>query len=259
MKVRGIIFDFGFTLFSFENPSLEKYMDCFSRGMSKSIEVLKQEKIIEDKDQILEDFMKIFNKKRATYFKLAMKTKDEYPTILLFKTALALLKEKGYEIQEEKIKENFLEKLAELYHSCEEEEWKPDDKTKFTLETLSKISNLKIGLISNHPNHKTIKNLLKNNEMKEFFDTIVTSAKFGKRKPNSEIFFHTLKRMGLTKNDAEHCIMVGDEAADIIGANRVGMQIILKEREYEFPYEKEINIPNLIKIKSIDEVLQYID
>ncbi len=56
MKVRGIIFDFGFTLFSFENPSVAKYMDCFRRGMSKSIKVLKQEKIIEDNDQILEDF-----------------------------------------------------------------------------------------------------------------------------------------------------------------------------------------------------------
>ncbi|MBY8986974.1 MAG: HAD family hydrolase [Candidatus Lokiarchaeota archaeon] len=259
MKVKGVIFDFGFTLFSFENPSVEKYLDCFRRGMSKSIKVLKQEKIIEDNDQILKDFKTIFNKKRATYFKLAMKTKDEFPTTLLFKTALDLLKEKGYEIQEEKLKEKFLEKLADLYHSCEEEEWKPDDKTNFTLEMLSKISNLKIGLISNHPNHKTIKNMLINNEMKEYFDVIVTSAKFGKRKPIPDIFFHTLKRMGLTKNDAEHCIMVGDEAADIVGANKVGMQIILKERTYEFPYEKEIKIPNLITIKSIDEVLQYIN
>ena len=259
MKVRAIIFDFGFTLFHFKNVSMKKYFDCFRRGMSKSINVLKQEKIIEDKGQMTEDFMKIFNKKRATYFKQAMKTKDEFPTTLLFKTTLDLLKEKGYEIQEEKIKNNFLEKLAELYHSCEEEEWKPDEKTKFTLETLSKISNLKIGLISNHPNHKTIKNLLRDNEMNDYFDVIVTSAKFGKRKPNSDIFFHTLKRMGLTKNDAEYCIMVGDEAADIVGANRVGMQIILKERDYEFPYEKEINIPNLTRIKSIEEVLQYID
>jgi len=259
MNTKGIIFDFGFTLFFFENPSLEKYFDCFRRGMLKSIEVLKQEKIIEDKDQFLEDFMKIFNRKRATYFKLAMKTKDEFPTTLLFKMTLDMLKEKGYVIQEEKIKENFLEKLAELYHSCEEEEWKPDEKTKFTLESLSKISNLKIGLISNHPNHKTIENLLKNNDMNEFFDVIVTSAEFGKRKPNSDIFFHTLKRMGLTKNDAEHCIMVGDEAADIVGANRIGMQIILKEREYEFPYEREIKVPNLIRINSIDEVLKYLD
>jgi HAD superfamily hydrolase (TIGR01549 family) len=259
MKVRGIIFDFGFTLFSFENPSVEKYLDCFRRGMSKSIKVLKQEKIIEDEDQILEDFKTIFNKQRAVYFKQAMKTKDEFPTTQLFRTVLNLLKEKGYEIQEEKIKEQFLEKLAELYHSCEEEEWKPDENTKFTLETLSKKSNLKIGLISNHPNHKTIKNLLKNYEMDEFFDTIVTSAKFGKRKPVSDIFFYTLKRMELTRNDAERCIMVGDEAADIVGANRVGMQIILKERDYEFPYEKEINIPNLIRIKSIHEVLQYIN
>ena len=132
MNIKGIIFDFGFTLYSFENPSLAKYMDCFRRGMSKSIKVLKQEKIIEDNDQILEDFMTIFNKKRATYFKLAMKTKEEFPTTLLFKTALVMLKEKGYEIQEEKIKEKFLEKLAELYHSCEEEEWKQDQRKKYS-------------------------------------------------------------------------------------------------------------------------------
>ena len=101
--------------------------------------------------------------------------------------------------------------------------------------------------------------MLESNKLEQFFDVIVTSAKFGKRKPNSDIFLYTLKKMGLETQDAKDCIMVGDEAADIIGANRVGMQIILKEREYEFPYEKEINISNLIRIKSIDEVLQYLD
>ena len=64
--------------------------------------------------------------------------------------------------------------------------------------------------------------------------------------------------MGLENHEAKDCIMVGDEAADAVGANRVGMQIVLKEREYEFPYEQEITIPNIIKIKSINEVLNYI-
>jgi len=118
---------------------------------------------------------------------------------------------------------------------------------------------LKIGLISNHPNHKTIKNLLENNDLHQFFDVIVTSAKFGKRKPNPDIFLYTLKKMGLEAHEAKNCIMVGDEAADAVGANRVGMQIVLKEREYEFPYDPEITTPNLIKIKSINEVLNYID
>lgn len=259
MKVKGVIFDFGFTLFSFENPSVEKYFDCFKRGLVKSIDLLKDKRIIEDDDEIMKDFIKIFNKKRANSFKMAKETKDEFPTTLMFKTVLEILKEKGYRINNENIEEEFLEKMAEIYHSCEESEWKPFNETKTTLEALSNVSNLKIGLISNHPNHKTIKNMLENNNLKQYFDIIVTSAKFGKRKPNPDIFLYTLKKMGLKKHDAKDCIMVGDEAADAIGANRVGMQILLKERDYKFPYDREITTPNLIKIKSINEVLNYIN
>jgi HAD superfamily hydrolase (TIGR01549 family) len=258
MKVKGIIFDFGFTLFTFENPSVEKYFDCFNRGLLKSIDILKDKNILEEQDELVKNFINIFHKKRANSFRLAMKTKDEFPTTLLFRTVLSILKEKGYNINYDSIEEDFLEEMAELYHSCEESEWKPFDETKATLETLSNISNLKIGLISNHPNHKTIENMLKSNNLQHFFDVIVTSAKFGKRKPNPDIFLHTLKELGIEKHEAKDCIMVGDEAADAVGANRVGMQIVLKEREYEFPYEREVTIPNLIKITSINEVLNYI-
>jgi len=258
MKIKGIIFDFGFTLFSFKNPSVEKYFDCFKRGLLKSIDILKDKNVLEDDDELVKDFVNIFNKKRANSFRLAMKTKDEFPTTLLFRTVLTILKEKGYNINYDSIEDEFLEEMAELYHSCEEDEWKPFDETKATLEVLSNISNLKIGLISNHPNHKTIQNMLESNNLQHFFDVIVTSAKFGKRKPNPDIFLHTLKKMGLETHEAKDCIMVGDEAADAVGANRVGMQIVLKEREYEFPYEREITTPNLIKIKSISEILNYI-
>jgi len=256
MKVKGIIFDFGFTLFSI---TIENYFDCFNKGLLKSIDRLKDKNILEERDELINDFINTFKKQRANSFKLAMKTKDEFPTTLLFSTVLTLLKEKGYNVNNESIELEFLDEMAELYHSCEESEWKPFNETKTTLEALSKVSNLKIGLISNHPNHRTIKNMLKNNNLKQFFDVIVTSAKYGKRKPNPDIFLHTLKKMGLKYHDAKDCIMVGDEAADAVGANRVGMQIILKERGYEFPYEREITIPNLIKIKSINEVLNYIN
>ncbi|NVM45191.1 MAG: HAD family hydrolase [Candidatus Lokiarchaeota archaeon] len=257
MKVKGIIFDFGFTLFSFENPSVEKYMDCFKRGLSKTIETLKKENIFKETDVVIDQFIKIFNRKRSHAFKIQRKTKEEYPTSQVFETVLDdLIKDGSLKI--ENIKTELYEDLAEIYHSCEEEEWKPYNETKNTLEALSRIEALKIGLISNHPNHKTIKNLLESNNLQHYFDVIVTSAKFGKRKPNPDIFLYTLKKMGLEKHEAKDCIMVGDEAADAVGANRVGMQIVLKEREYEFPYEREITIPNVIKIKSINEVLNYI-
>ncbi len=257
MKLKGIIFDFGFTLFSFENPSVEKYLDCFKRGLLKSIETLKEENIFKETDAVIDQFIKTFNRKRSYAFKIQRKTKEEYPTSQVFKTVLDDLIQEGF-LEIESIKTELYEDLAEIYHSCEEEEWKPYNETKTTLEALSNISDLKIGLISNHPNHKTIKNMLENNKLNQYFDVIVTSAMFGKRKPNPDIFLYTLKKMGLETHDAEDCIMVGDEAADAVGANRVGMQIVLKEREYEFPYEREIKTPNLIKIKSINEVLNYI-
>jgi HAD superfamily hydrolase (TIGR01549 family) len=258
MKLKGIIFDFGFTLFSFENPSVEKYMDCFKRGLLKSIETMKEVNIFKEKDVVVDRFVKSFNQKRSRAFKIQRKTKEEYPTSQVFENALNDLVQEGF-LEIESINAEFYEDLAEIYHSCEEEEWKPFEETRTTLEALSNISNLKIGLLSNHPNHKTIKNMLKSNNIQHFFDVIVTSAKFGKRKPNPDIFLHTLKKMGIEKHDVKNCIMVGDEAADAVGANRVGMQIIIKEREYEFPYEREITIPNLIKIKSINEVLNYIN
>jgi HAD superfamily hydrolase (TIGR01549 family) len=258
MNIKGIIFDFGFTLFSFENPSVEKYYECFKQGLMKSIDSLKQEKIILDQEEIIKEFINLFNKKKASFFRESIKTKNEYPTSQVFKTVIDILKEKGLIQQHPEIKDEFLEELSELYHSCEEEMWKPYTETRDTLESLSSYKLLKIGLISNHPNHKTVKSMLKNNDMQNFFNAIVTSAKFGKRKPNTDIYFHTLKKMGLNEGDAKECFMVGDEAADIIGAYKIGMKVILKERDYDFPFETKINIPNLIKIKSINEVLKYI-
>ena len=37
MTVKGIIFDFGFTLFYFDNPSVERYTECFKKGLLKSV------------------------------------------------------------------------------------------------------------------------------------------------------------------------------------------------------------------------------
>ena len=69
MKVKGIIFDFGFTLFSFENPSVEKYLDCFKRGLLKSIEIMKEENIFKETDAVIDQFIKSFNRKRSKAFK----------------------------------------------------------------------------------------------------------------------------------------------------------------------------------------------
>ena len=64
--------------------------------------------------------------------------------------------------------------------------------------------------------------------------------------------------MGLKNEASSSVLMIGDEYADIVGGQRAGLQTILFEREYKFPFEKEIDDPNLRKINNIAEILDFI-
>ena len=256
MMIKGIIFDFGFTLFYFDNPSVERYYECFKNGLLKSIEILKEKQIWNDK-MTKELFINKFSKKRTHFFRKSIKTKLEFPTSFIFQNVLETLKEERIINNLENLTENTYKHLAEIYHSCEEDEWQPFENTKETLEKLI-TKNLKIALISNHPNHNTIKNMLKKHDLLKFFSFIITSAKFGKRKPDTDIFYYTLEKMGL-KNQNNSVIMCGDEYADIIGAQRANLQSILLKRKYKFPFEKELNITDLRTINNISEILEYIE
>ncbi|MFX1299070.1 MAG: HAD family hydrolase [Promethearchaeota archaeon] len=256
MKVKGVFFDFGFTLFYFEKPSVEKYFECFKKGLINSIELLKKHNVLKEKVAI-EDFIKIFHRKRASSFKKSIKTKIEIPTSQIFQNTLESLVQKNVVKSSVDFHDDFYTELANKYHSCEEDEWIPFKNTQDTLEKLA-LKKLKIALISNHPNHKTIENMLNKHNVLNFFDIIVTSAQFGRRKPDPNIFFYTLKELGL-ENHADLVIMCGDEYADIIGASRANIKPVLIERIYKFPFEKEIDFSNYIKINEISEILNLID
>ncbi|MFX1502450.1 MAG: HAD family hydrolase [Promethearchaeota archaeon] len=256
MKIKGFIFDFGFTLFYFDTPSVEKYYECFKKGLLKSINVLK-DKQVWSKEITDEAFIERFAKKRQHFFRKSIKTKNEFPTSLIFQNVLESLREENVINNIDHIDLKTYEKLAELYHSCEEEEWEPFEQTKETLEILNK-KKIKIALISNHPNHQTIENMLKKHDIAKYFDFVLTSAKYGRRKPDPNIFLYTLEKMGL-KNQTNSVIVCGDEYADIIGAQRANLQAILLERKYKFPFEKEINISNIKKISNISEILDFIE
>ena len=256
MSIKGIIFDFGFTLFYFDNPSVERYYECFQKGLLKSIELLKEKQVWNDKISD-ESFLKTFFKKREQYWRESRKSKKEFPTSLIYREVLESLQEENSVNKIDHLDEETYEKLAETYHSFEQEEWKPFPKTKETLEKLSKYEDIKLAVLSNHPSQAMIENSLKEYDLFTYFDAVVTSAKFGKRKPDPEIFLYTLEQMGLTVNN--ECLVCGDEYADVVGGDRAGMQTILCERKYKFPFEKEINVINLRKINNIIEILDFIE
>lgn len=256
MNVKGIIFDFGFTLFNFRNVSMKTYMDAYRRGLQKSIAVLKEQQIFKDQT-IIENFKKLFRRKRASFFQKSMKTKEEFPTTFVFKHLLELMIKKGLIHDLDDKNEDFYFELANLYHSGEEEEWIPFEFTKETLEKLYNLREIKLGVLSNHPHHALVVNLLKKYDLYHYFDVVVTSALYGKRKPDPGIFHYTLKKMGL-EGSGDSCFMCGDEPADIVGGYRAGVQTVLCERVYKFPIEREINVPNVIEIKNISEIFDHI-
>ena len=255
MSIKGIIFDYGFTLFHFDNPSVERYYECFKKGLLKSIDYLKELNIW--KDQISEDdFVKKFAKARETFWRKSRKTKEEFPTSKLYQHVLESLWEEKVINSINHLNEKAYLKLEEIYHSFEMEEWKPLPKTKETLEKLSTFE-IRLAVLSNHPSLSMVKNSLKRHQLFNYFDAVITSAEFGKRKPDPEIFFYTLKKMGLAENS--ECLVCGDEYADVVGGDRAGMKTILCERKYKFPFERELDVPELIRIDDISEILEHLD
>ncbi len=249
MKLEALIFDFGWTLFYFKDVSVDKYFDCYRRGLRKVAEFLETLGVLPDSDSITR-FKRLFSNERAKLFKESIRTRDEHPTHSIFKT---IVEEMELKLSSDVKYQN----LADKYHSCEEDEWIPFEQTRSTLELLKQKYNLKLGVLSNHPNHNTIINLLNKHDLTQFFDTIVTSGKFGKRKPDSSIFLHTLNELGL--KNSETSMMCGDEYADIHGGHKAGLKTILCRRMIEFPFEKEIDVSNCITINNISEIVKYLE
>jgi len=258
MSIKGIVFDFGFTLFYFENPSVERYLETFNKGLERSINLLKELDILKN-EQVTNKFFKLFNKKKRDYYKDIIKTKKEYTSSYIFKDILAKMVAKNMIEDFGNIPDSIYNELADLYHSVEAKVWRPFENTRKTLQELTKVEDLKLGVLSNHPHHDCIVNILKQHKLTDFFETVVTSAEFGKRKPNIDIFHYTIDKMGIEKECIKNCIMCGDEYADIVGGYRAGMQIILYNRIYKFPFEKQIDIPELKKIDDISEILNYLN
>ena len=111
------------------------------------------------------------------------------------------------------------EALAALY-SVSQAHWFGEDDAVPTLRTLRE-QGYQIGLISNAGYDNDIQVLIDQAGMRPYLDFIVSSAACRIRKPDPRIFQLALDHFGIPPAKA---VMVGDFlAADIVGANRLGM------------------------------------
>lgn len=87
---------------------------------------------------------------------------------------------------------------------------------------------LRIGVISNILSHRQVPYCLEEYGLLPYFDPVVLSSVYGRRKPDPAIFHHAASRMGVP---AGACLYIGDRVTrDILGARRAGYAAALLVR-----------------------------
>ena len=81
----------------------------------------------------------------------------------------------------------------------------------------------KIGLLSNAPS-EFIRDILKQHDLEQYFDTIVISSEVGLIKPEPEIFHYILKQMDAPANET---IFIDDNPHNVKAAEKVGIRGLL--------------------------------
>ncbi len=99
-----------------------------------------------------------------------------------------------------------------------------------TLQAL-KDAGFLLGVVSNRT--KSYQDQLERLELEGYFDLVVAAGEVQSWKPDPEIFFHALQKLGLR---ADETMYVGDNYfADVVGARRAGLQPVLLDPEGLFP------------------------
>jgi HAD superfamily hydrolase (TIGR01662 family) len=118
--------------------------------------------------------------------------------------------------------ENLNSAIRRMY-AVTQANWFLEDDAISTLRSLLE-SKLRLGLISNGSDDLNTYELLDKFKIRSYFEFIISSASFGKRKPHPGIFHAALDHF---QNPPEQTLMIGDNyGADVLGASQVGMNTI---------------------------------
>jgi len=121
---------------------------------------------------------------------------------------------------------------------------------------LAEIQNLgyKIGLISNVTSHGQVPQNLCQYGIKHYFNPIVLSSEYGRRKPDPAIFHYAAR---LSNSPTSECIYIGDRISrDIVGAKRAGFKLAIQiKHDFDHGESDEGATPDLI-LNNMNELLK---
>jgi HAD superfamily hydrolase (TIGR01509 family) len=206
--IRLVLFDLGSTLM-YEQRSWDS---LFARADVALWQVLRKHGVKLQPSDIYGDsqtLLEVYNKAHRA----EQNSLSEPTTIAVLDE---LLRSKGFALSKEQLQEA----LRAMY-SITQTNWLPEEDALPALNEL-KRRGYRIGLISNAADDENTQTLIDKGNLRPYLEYIISSAKFGRRKPDRSIFEAALSYFGIP---AEQAVMVGDSfAADIVGAHRAGMQ-----------------------------------
>lgn len=223
-RFRAVFFDLGSTLIYSKDP----WPPIYEQADRALLESLGRNSVILDPAAFTTEFGGFIR----SYYEHRPDDNREQTTM----TALGeLLKRKGFR----EVGDHILRAGLDAMYAVTQRNWTMDDDTIPTLETLHGRG-YSLGLISNTSDDRNVQQLIDRDDLRHFFQTIVTSAAFGIRKPDTRIFLAALDQGKFKPGEA---VMVGDMLdADILGANHTGMYSIWITRHVRHTQEGELTI-----------------
>jgi putative hydrolase of the HAD superfamily len=173
-----------------------------------------------------------------TYHQLSLQTQEELPPQQVWLEFILA----GYPVDPAKFA-GLAEELM-LYFETHYYERAMRPEVPAVLESIQKMG-LKIGLISNVNSHGQVNMNLEQYAIRHFFDPIVLSSEYGRRKPDPAIFHHAAR---LANVPTSQCVYIGDRVArDVLGARRAGFRLAIQIlHDYEHGELDEGPVPDAI-------------
>ncbi|MBI3737632.1 MAG: HAD family hydrolase [Chloroflexi bacterium] len=232
--IRVVFFDLGNTLL-YDKDSWEKLYQEADDVLWKSLHTFG---VQASPAEIYGDHETLFH----YYYNLRQNELDEPGIAVILKQ---LLKRKNILLPEER-----LHSALQAMYRVTQANWYEEEDAAATLEVL-KERGFKLGIISNGADDENTQTLIDKAHLRPFFEYIISSAAFGKRKPHPSIFRAALNHFHVR---AEETVMVGDTYdADIVGAHAAGMNTIwITRRVRERVADSKVR-PDAV-VKSLSEI-----
>jgi putative hydrolase of the HAD superfamily len=233
-SIKVILFDFGSTLIY----SKDLWPPIYEQADRALVQVFQQAGIPLD--------VKAFSSEFETFLDCYYAERGASP---IEKTTFSALEELLHQKGLQDTPPSVVRSALDAMYSITQQNWYLENDAIPTLKSLQEHG-YRLGMVSNTSDDDNVQQMLDRWELRSFFESIVTSAGVGFRKPDERIFRVALDHFGVPPAQVA---MVGDSLeADILGANQLGLYSIWITRRVSLPEEGVLTIQPQAVIPTLD-------